>query len=196
VSSTWSIDYIMGCWIASKVRLHILASSNSADSLTEQLRACFIVVVAGNIVFVMAGTNNIERHTASEVVVGVQYLVDMILAQKPNAQVVVFGMLPRDKQKPKKKFGHVDLMRRVDEFNQLLAQNIRGAAGYRYFGQALRGDNGLKNDAYYEDYVHLNKAGYRVFFADLCEAVAEWATTPTAVEVDDFVVSPSHGCKK
>jgi lysophospholipase L1-like esterase len=130
----------------------------------------------------MAGTNNIERHTAADVAEGVQYLVDMILAQKPAAKIVIFGLMPRDMQKPKKRFGHGDLMRRIEECNQLLSspETMKGVAGYRHFGGTMLGDNGLKNDAYYDDYVHLNDAGYRVFYADLCEAVAEW-TTPAEI---------------
>jgi lysophospholipase L1-like esterase len=140
----------------------------------------------GNIVFVMAGTNNIERSSAVEVAVGVTYLVDMILAHKPDTQVVVFGLLPRDlSDVPKPTFGNIDLMRRIDECNTLLSQTFLHhnnnnnkyhgtTVTYRYSGGLLRGNNGLKRDYYYDDHVHLNKEGYKVFYAELCEAVADY----------------------
>jgi lysophospholipase L1-like esterase len=130
----------------------------------------------------MAGTNNIERSSAKEVAIGVTYLVDMILAQqKPDTQIVVFGLLPRDlSDGPKPTFGNIDLMRRIDECNALLSETFmynnkyHGIVTYRYSGGLLRGTNGLKRDYYYDDHVHLNKEGYKVLYAELCEAVADY----------------------
>lgn len=126
----------------------------------------------GRDVIIMAGTNNIERRTASQVAEGVQYLVDMVLARRSDARVFVLGMLPRDMQKPKKKFGHADLMERIGELNRLL-EDVKGSTGYYYFGDCFQADNGLKDDAYYDDHVHLNEAGYRLFYEHLCRVVSE-----------------------
>mmetsp|Transcript_36185 Transcript_36185/g.82471 ORF Transcript_36185/g.82471 Transcript_36185/m.82471 type:complete len:226 (-) Transcript_36185:59-736(-) len=123
------------------------------EACPKHLRACIV----------LAGTNNIECASEEKVLNGVRAMLTLIRVARPGLKVFVLGLLPRSSTV--KKLTDEALMVRVGRFNEGLRGLTQdfGNAEYVFFGGSITGENGLKKDEFFDDHVHLNAAGYRVF---------------------------------
>lgn len=112
------------------------------------------------VVVVLCGTNNIDKNSPSEITQGILAIVDYIRKKKPNASIIVCGILPRDL---------FPTIRRenIDEVNDELFEYISYSEELRdenvYFlapgkGWTTRGGQ-LDESLYFTDHLHLVEEG-------------------------------------
>eukprot|EP01006_Ploeotia_vitrea_P059987 TRINITY_DN75108_c0_g1_i1.p1 TRINITY_DN75108_c0_g1~~TRINITY_DN75108_c0_g1_i1.p1 ORF type:complete len:252 (-),score=19.57 TRINITY_DN75108_c0_g1_i1:86-841(-) len=139
-------------------------------------------------IVLMAGTNNIEKADPKDLAAnGLAPLVKAILTHRTTIKrFLLFGLPPRSS--PIKKLDDVTMNKKVDEYNlqtEQLVQKLQGEYPeitweYKYFGTELRvSEDGIKDDKFFEDHVHLNNLGYSVFAKHVGSAlglqVPEWS---------------------
>ncbi|NLU41786.1 MAG: hypothetical protein GXX08_06255 [Firmicutes bacterium] len=107
---------------------------------------------------VLIGTNNLCRNTENEIVEGIMEVVRTIRLKCPESKVVVFGLLPREKDETGRECND-----RIDRINRELAMRA-GSGGYvyEYFGDPLMTERGSVDKDLMPDGLHLNESGYRV----------------------------------
>lgn len=107
---------------------------------------------------VLAGTNNLSKNTVEEIVDGILQIVEVIRSKCPRSKVVVFGLLPRDKDE-----NGEECMTRIRAINHQLEQHARcGDFVYEYFGDSLLTASGRIDKSIMPDGLHLNEDGYRI----------------------------------
>ena len=112
------------------------------------------------VVVVLCGTNNIDKNSPSEIAQGILAIVDYIRKKKPDASIVVCGILPRDLYPTIRRDN-------IDEVNDELFQYISYSEELRdecvYFlapekGWTTRGGQ-LDESLYFTDHLHLVEEG-------------------------------------
>ncbi len=102
-------------------------------------------------IVILIGTNNISFNSNSEIIEGLQFLIQAIKIRQPKAEILLMGIYPRRKDEEK-----------ISELNQGLV-NISGLMNIRYLdaGKALLDANGKINETFFTDGLHPNAEGYR-----------------------------------
>jgi lysophospholipase L1-like esterase len=114
-------------------------------------------------VFLLMGTNNLDRNTDDEIVSGILTLVKAVRSHQPNARIYVCGILPRAWAEP-----HVAIV------NELLQRRLIGAdATYVDMTPEVIQENGKVIDSLFIDGLHPNEEGYERFAKMLEKAVKE-----------------------
>jgi lysophospholipase L1-like esterase len=114
-------------------------------------------------VFLLLGTNNIDRNTDEEIVSGILTLVKAVRSHQPQARIYVCGILPRAWNEP-----------RVAILNELLQRRLIGAdATYVDMTPEVVQPNGKVIDSLFIDGLHPNEEGYERFAKMLEGAVKE-----------------------
>ena len=137
------------------------------------LEAC---PAAMKVLVLQAGTNNCDSSSAEQVVTGVKYLVAEIKRRRPDLQVILFGLAPRDSQR--KKLTNESLMERIKQINQELESTPGIDTFVNIFDQYSQ--NGKKDSVKYEDHVHFNSRGYGIFAKALVTAIDAKLDSDTA----------------
>jgi lysophospholipase L1-like esterase len=102
-------------------------------------------------VVILIGTNNISFNSNTEIVEGLQFLIQAIKIRQPKADILLLGIYPRRKDEEK-----------ISELNQGIV-NISGLMNVRYLdaGKVLLNENGKINETLFTDGLHPNAEGYR-----------------------------------
>jgi len=124
-------------------------------------------------VVLMSGTNNIEKSSVEDVTEAVLFLIDMILARRPELRIILIGLPPRDSTV--KKLSNEQLLQKVIQLNERLADipSMRAQVKYYCFYQTLVYDTGRRRDQFFDDHVHLNNKGYKIFGDAIIAALEE-----------------------
>jgi len=106
----------------------------------------------GNQVVLMLGTNNLEHNSDIEIIQGLRHLVEVIQTKKPDASILLLGILPRRAQEE-----------RITNLNKMLSQieNVSGAT-YADVGMIFLKSNGQIDESLFSDGLHPNNSGYQV----------------------------------
>lgn len=119
-------------------------------------------------IVLQAGTNNVEDCTVEELVTGVQFLVEEIKRRLPNIKIILFGLAPRDAQKPT--LTNADLLNRIKQVNVELKSTQNIVEFVDIFDLFLT-KTGTKDAKKYVDHVHFNAVGYGIFAKAIVNAI-------------------------
>ena len=115
------------------------------------------------------GTNNIDHNTPNNISNGLTRVVHAILERKPNADVIVTGILPRDK--------HIscrhELIKNVNQNLKFWSErntdkNVHLLLPYPDWGMP---NGNLNETLYYKDYLHLSEMGNHKLAETLYDAI-------------------------
>lgn len=131
--------------------------------------------VSARLFLVLIGTNNLCKDTEDEIVDGIIEVVRTIHSRCPESTVVVFGLLPREKDETGRECND-----RIAIINRELEEKAEGS-GYVYqdFGDALVTLNGSVDKELMPDGLHLDESGYRVV-GPIVRAIVERHLSPHA----------------
>jgi len=111
-------------------------------------------------IILLIGTNNIQSDTSENICEGIIAIVNKIKEINPIINVIVLGILPRNDRKKTEKMNT-----RVREVNQYLKLHLSEFVDHSEL--FLIGNK--VNTLLYEDHVHLNEEGYKIW----CQALLE-----------------------
>ena len=102
-------------------------------------------------VVILIGTNNIPLNSNSEILEGLQFLIQAIKSRQPSAEILLLGIYPRRNDEQK-----------IADINQGIVK-VSGLMNVRYLnaGKVLSNENGKINEALFTDGLHPNAEGYR-----------------------------------
>ena len=105
----------------------------------------------------MIATNNLHLNTDSEIISGLQNLIQAIKIRQPKSQLHLIGILPRTKKEA-----------RVKEINLKIAELAQlESIPYADIGSPLLLENGTLNESLFTDGLHPNAEGYRLLAKQL-----------------------------
>jgi len=113
----------------------------------------------GKNIVLMIGTNNLGISPDEEIIEGLQFLIKAIRQRKPNANVIMVGILPRVKSEEhvaaiNKKIERIALQNQVD---------------YVDFGKDFLINGKVNSKLFISDGLHPNADGYKVLGKDISE---------------------------
>ena len=123
------------------------------------------------VAFVHCGTNNLDRDNPAEIRDGIASIVYTIQEKKPNANIIVSGLLPRDQE----------ISSRCDKIklvNQKLMKwcrsgKVRNMHYLKPDKDWTEPDGWLVERYYFTDFLHLVEEGYEKFAKSIYEAVVK-----------------------
>ena len=123
------------------------------------------------VAFVHCGTNNLDRDNPAEIRDGIASIVYTIQEKKPNANIIVSGLLPRDQEISSRR----DKIKLV---NQKLMKWCRsGKVRNMHYLKPDRDwtdpDGQLVERYYFSDFLHLVEEGYEKFAKSIYEAIVK-----------------------
>jgi len=108
-------------------------------------------------IILMIGTNNLHLNSESEIIQGLQELIQAIKLRQPNKKLNVIGILPR-----------IGKEQEVKEINLKIAQLANTEkVPYTDIGEGLLLKNGKLNETLFIDGLHPNPKGYRLLAQEL-----------------------------
>jgi lysophospholipase L1-like esterase len=106
----------------------------------------------GKKIMVMIGTNNIGINSEQEIIDGLQFLLTQIRLRKPDAEIIMAGILPRK-----------NLEKKVDSINyQIKTMALKHRFKYVDFSKAFLKDGKINASLFLADGLHPGKEGYEV----------------------------------
>jgi lysophospholipase L1-like esterase len=110
------------------------------------------------LILLLIGTNNLAKDREEVIVEGILETVRTIQRKCTKARVVVFGLLPREKDE-----NGNDCQVRIETINKALStRSTLGNYQYEYFGDQLLGKDGRIDKTIMPDGLHLNEEGYKL----------------------------------
>ncbi len=111
-----------------------------------------------NQIVILIGTNNISINSNTEILEGLNFLIQAIKSRQPKADILLLGIYPRRNDELK-----------IAELNQGVVA-VAGLMNARYLdaGKVLLDENGKINETLFTDGLHPNAEGYR--------KLAQWMT--------------------
>ncbi len=105
----------------------------------------------------LIGTNNMKTHTATEIAGGIEAIVKLINQMRPNAKILLVGVLPRGKEPN-------DYRTEAEEINAIIAKMDNGKTiRYFYFGDKLLNPDKTISPEIMNDFLHLTERGYEMW---------------------------------
>ena len=112
-------------------------------------------------IILMIGTNNLHLNTDSEIISGLQNLIQAIKIRQPKSQLHLIGILPRTKKEA-----------RVKEINLKIAELAQFVnIPYADIGSPFLLENGTLNESLFTDGLHPNAEGYRLLAKQLVSQI-------------------------
>lgn len=111
-------------------------------------------------IVLLIGTNNVSaHHKPLDIVAGIEAILALVHKKKPDAKVLLLGLLPRRDEPQKAATPPI-----TDQVNQLLRTRLSDVPWVTQLdvGRELRKVDGQVDAALYADPVHLNATGYAV----------------------------------
>ena len=114
-------------------------------------------VASYSTIFLMIGTNNIEKSKPENVATAIQSLLQTIFTKQPNVKrVILYGLTPRS-DVPREKIVHLNQL-----LTELCSQNTyNDRLVFTSFGEKI------DEDRYFDDRVHLSRLGYEFWLNEL-----------------------------
>jgi lysophospholipase L1-like esterase len=110
------------------------------------------------LILLLIGTNNLVKDSEETIVEGILEAAGTIQQKCAQAKVVVFGLLPREKDE-----NGNDCLKRIEKINQELFVKAKlNNYQYEYFGDKLLGKDGTIDRTIMPDGLHLNEEGYKI----------------------------------
>ena len=122
-----------------------------------------------HIVVIHCGTNNVDRHTPSDIKDGITAIVSVYQTAKPNAKVIIAGLLPRDIAPGYRRDSIKSVNKKLKRWCQCASQ--RNVYFLKPDPDWVNPDGTLVSEYYYSDNVHLIEAGYEKFAKAIYEMV-------------------------
>ena len=123
------------------------------------------------VAFVHCGTNNLDRDNPAEIRDGIASIVYTIQEKKPNANIIVSGLLPRDQEissrRDKIKLVNRKLMR------WCRSGKVRNVHYLKPDRDWTKPDGRLVERYYFTDFLHLVEEGYDKFANSIYEAIVK-----------------------
>jgi lysophospholipase L1-like esterase len=112
----------------------------------------------GKNIVLMIGTNNLSaKNSDSEIVEGLQFLINAIKQRKPDANIIMVGILPRTKSEE-----------RVATINKKIKEmSLQNHIDYVDFGKDFLIGNKVNSKLFVSDGLHPNADGYKVLGKDI-----------------------------
>ena len=101
-------------------------------------------------ILVMIGTNNLHLNSDDEIIDGLHLLISGVKIRQPKAEIILMGILPRDKYEERL----INLNLRIESMARELS------VGYDYIGGVLVNENQKVDMSLFSDGLHPNKEGY------------------------------------
>lgn len=113
-------------------------------------------------IFLMIGTNNIERDQPGDMLDGIKFILDVLKDSYPKAYIYVLGIPPRISMN--KKLSNDQLIIKIKKYNDLLA-----SISERYIDiySLFIDKKGNMNNDLFLDGVHFNNKGYDIYAKEL-----------------------------
>jgi len=114
----------------------------------------------GKNIVLMIGTNNLSaKNSDSEIVEGLQFLINAIKQRKPDANIIMVGILPRTKSEE-----------RVATINKKIKEmSLQNHIDYVDFGKDFLINGKVNSKLFISDGLHPNADGYKVLGKDISE---------------------------
>ncbi|MDZ4754999.1 MAG: GDSL-type esterase/lipase family protein [Phycisphaerae bacterium] len=142
--------------------LNLGVGGDRTEHVLWRLREAPLTPLDPRAVVLMIGTNNIGHDAVNpeETLLGVRTIVELLLAQCPNAKVILFAIFPRGER--------MNPMRGdLCQINQALATLASDRVHFIDIGsQFVTNDGALRNDLM-PDFLHLSPAGYAIWAHEL-----------------------------
>lgn len=115
----------------------------------------------GKKILVMIGTNNVGINSDQEIVDGLQFLLKQIRLRKPNAEIIMAGILPRK-----------NLEKKVDSLNRRIKEMVlKDRFRYVDFSKSFVKDGKLNASLFLADGLHPGKEGYEVLGKEISKVL-------------------------
>jgi len=117
----------------------------------------------------MIGTNNLTANTAGQIAEGITAIVQEIHNQQPQTKVLLLAIFPRG-EKPTDPFRE-----KIKDINRIIAKLDEGGKSVRYLdiGDKFVNKDGVISKEIMPDFLHLSKAGYKIWADAIHGAVGE-----------------------
>ena len=123
------------------------------------------------VAFVHGGTNNLDRDNPAEIRDGIASIVYTIQEKKPNANIIVSGLLPRDQEISSRR----DKIKLVNQKLMKWCQSgkVRNVHYLKPDRDWTDPDGRLVERYYFSDFLHLVEEGYEKFAKSIYEAIVK-----------------------
>ena len=120
------------------------------------------------VAFVHCGTNNLDRDNSAEIRDGIASIVYTIQEKKPNANIIVSGLLPRDREISSRR----DKIKLVNQklMKWCRSGKVRNVHYLKPDKDRTEPDGRLVERYYFTDFLHLVEEGYEKFAKSIYEA--------------------------
>jgi lysophospholipase L1-like esterase len=121
------------------------------------------------IIIVLAGTNNLDKHSKETIVSGIREITEIIMDKLRNTKIVVLGLLPRNNDET-----GIDYIQKTVRINRKLSiLFVETEVIYRDIGIDLIDEKGVVSDTIISDGLHLNRNGYEIIGPKLRKTIDE-----------------------
>ena len=123
------------------------------------------------VAFVHCGTNNLDRDNPAEIRDGIASIVYTIQEKKPNANIIVSGLLPRDQEISSRR----DKIKLVNQklMKWCRSGKVRNVYYLKPDKDWTNPDGRLVERYYFSDFLHLVEEGYEKFAKSIYEAIVK-----------------------
>ena len=123
------------------------------------------------VAFVHCGTNNLDRDNPAEIRDGIASIVYTIQEKKPNANIIVSGLLPRDQEISSRR----DKIKLVNQklMKWCRSGKVRNVHYLKPDKDWTNPDGRLVERYYFSDFLHLVEEGYEKFAKSIYEAIVK-----------------------
>ena len=123
------------------------------------------------VAFVHCGTNNLDRDNPAEIRDGIASIVYTIQEKKPNANIIVSGLLPRDQEISSRR----DKIKLVNQklMKWCRSGKVRNVHYLKPDKDWTNLDGRLVERYYFSDFLHLVEEGYEKFAKSIYEAIVK-----------------------
>lgn len=159
-----------------------------------------LVGIEPKVFVLLIGTNNLASHKPDEIATGVKVIVAELQKQKPQARILVLGLLPRsgtpvaDREEIASSDHLQPLIETINaSLNTMRDENVR----FLNFGKLyLNRDGGLPKSLM-PDYLHLSTAGYRILAKALAQPVDDMLkNVPTSRSLANVARQRVDACRE
>eukprot|EP00795_Rhopilema_esculentum_P017748 gene17748-9420_t len=122
-----------------------------------------------HICVVHCGTNNIDKDTPSDITDGITSIVSVFQTAKPNAKVIIAGLLPRDLEHGYRRHSIRSVNKKLKRWSQSPSQ--RNVYFLKPDNDWVLPDGMLRTELYYTDYLHLGEPGNEKFAKSIYDMI-------------------------
>ena len=123
------------------------------------------------VAFVHCGTNNLDRDNSAEIRDGIASIVYTIQEKKPNANIIVSGLLPRDQEVSSRRDKIKLVNRKLMKWCR--SGKVRNVHYLKPDRDWTDPDGRLVERYYFSDFLHLVEEGYEKFAKSIFEAIVK-----------------------